>query len=69
MVAQGCATVHGFASLPVLDTYATVKPGAANTGATSTNAESKTVMAQSFAIIRIMYRPFDVASDGGAIIV
>jgi hypothetical protein len=58
--------VHGLASLPVLDIQ---KAGSANAGATCKNVVSKTATAKSFAMIRIMYRPYDVTSGGGAIIV
>jgi hypothetical protein len=52
--------VHGLVSLPVLDIHTT---GAACSGATGKKAMSTTATAKSFAIIRIMYRPFDVASE------
>src|ERR1700722_12867723 len=59
MLWQGCATVHALMSLPALDTHA---HGCADTGATFKNAVRTRVTIKSFAIIRIMYRPYDVAS-------
>src|ERR1700722_15108814 len=58
-VAQGCAAVHGSVSTPVLDTHTAGDP--ANTGATCKKAVRTMVTAKSFAMIRIMSRPCDVA--------
>src|ERR1700722_7275536 len=59
-LAQGCAAVvQELASLPVPDIHAT---GAANSGATCKNVKRTAVRTKNFVTIRVMQRPYDVAS-------
>jgi hypothetical protein len=64
-VAQGSAAVHGLESLPVLEMQLTFP---ADSGAPWKNAVRATMTAKSFAMILIMFCPYDVTSGGGDII-